>query len=109
MIWLMLFVKVLGAAAFFLPHSSSGQNPQTGLTCRYESSSDSDKASRIMYNQQSRKRAAMRYHIIAAEACEPLARRMEEVRSCYSSESEKVSRFWRYTRQSLTNNIGFLY
>jgi hypothetical protein len=32
-----------------------------------------------MYNQQSRKREEMRYQIIAAEACEPLAQRMEEV------------------------------
>jgi phosphoribosylpyrophosphate synthetase len=33
-----------------------------------------------MYNQQSRKREAIRYQIIAAEECEPLAKRMEEAR-----------------------------
>ena len=36
------------------------------------------RAQRIMYNQLSRKRESVRYQIIAAEACEPLARRMAE-------------------------------
>ena len=40
----------------------------------------SERARQIMYNQQSRKREMMTYQIIAAEACEPLARRIEEVR-----------------------------
>ena len=35
-------------------------------------------ATRIMYNQQSRRRESMHYQIIAAEPCEALARRMEE-------------------------------
>jgi hypothetical protein len=72
---LVLFVKLLGTAAFLQ------QSNQNDMACRSESSGDgSDKASRIMFNQQSRKREAMRYQIIAAEACEPLARKMEEVR-----------------------------
>ena len=86
MFWLMLLVKVLGAAAFF-PYSSQGQTNNGDLTCRYESSCDdnnngigSSSRNSIMFQQQSRKREAMKYHIIAAEACEPLARRMEEVR-----------------------------
>ena len=49
-------------------------------TCRHEGNDGTDRAQRIMYNQQSRKREGMRYQIIAVEACEPLARRMEEVR-----------------------------
>mmetsp|Transcript_102398 Transcript_102398/g.153464 ORF Transcript_102398/g.153464 Transcript_102398/m.153464 type:complete len:372 (-) Transcript_102398:117-1232(-) len=71
---LLLFVKLLGTAAF-LP-----QFTQCEMSCRLESSSDeNDKASQIMFHQQSRKREAMRYQIIAAEACEPLARKMEEL------------------------------
>jgi hypothetical protein len=47
-----------------------------------------DKAKKIMYNQQSKQREAMRYQIIASEACEPLARRMEEVRvTCWIGRS----------------------
>ena len=89
MLWLMLFVKVLSTAAFFLPHSYSqlanavARGSETSEnSCRVNAAENhnGDKASRIMFNQQSRKREAMRYHIIAAEACEPLARRMEEVR-----------------------------
>jgi hypothetical protein len=34
-------------------------------------------ARRIMYNQHCRKRQSISYQVIAAEACEPLARRME--------------------------------
>jgi len=46
---------------------------------RFETANDGiDRAQKIMYNQQSRKREAMRYQIIAAEANEPLARRIEE-------------------------------
>lgn len=48
---------------------------------RFETVNDGiDRAQKIMYNQQSRKREAMRYQIIAAEVNEPLARRIEEVR-----------------------------
>jgi ribose-phosphate pyrophosphokinase len=36
-------------------------------------------AHRIMWNQHSRKRQSMQYRIISAEACESLARRMEQV------------------------------
>jgi ribose-phosphate pyrophosphokinase len=39
---------------------------------------DKEMAKRIMYNQQARKRESMHYQIIAAEAVEPLAKRMEE-------------------------------
>ena len=39
----------------------------------------SERARQIMYNQQSRKREMITYQVIAAEACEPLARRIEEV------------------------------
>jgi hypothetical protein len=39
---------------------------------------DKEIARRIMWNQHSRKRQAMQYQIIAAEPCEPLARRIEE-------------------------------
>lgn len=54
--------------------------PRLDTTCRWEKKdSGQERAQKIMYNQQSRKREAMRYQIIAAEACEPLARRMEEV------------------------------
>jgi ribose-phosphate pyrophosphokinase len=38
----------------------------------------SDMATRIMYNQQARRRESMNYQIIAAEAAESMARRMEE-------------------------------
>jgi hypothetical protein len=73
---LVLFVKLLGAAAFVQ------QSNQSDMTCRLESAGDAnDKAGQIMYHQQCRKREAMRYQIIAAEACEPLARKMEEVKN----------------------------
>lgn len=39
---------------------------------------DARMARRIMFNQQSRKRESIHYQIIAAEAAEPLARRMEQ-------------------------------
>ena len=39
---------------------------------------DKEVAKRIMYNQQSRRRESIHYQIIAAEATESLARRMEE-------------------------------
>ena len=50
--------------------------PQTAL-CE---SNDREKevTYRIMWNQHSRKRQSMQYRIIAAEACEDMARRMEE-------------------------------
>lgn len=48
-------------------------------TTKNDDHHDHDKkmARRIMYNQQSRKREMIHYQIIAAEACEDLARRME--------------------------------
>ena len=39
---------------------------------------DAGRSRQIMYNQLSRKRESVRYQIIAAESCEPLARRMAE-------------------------------
>jgi hypothetical protein len=60
----------------FLQHNQGGGPPDS---CRYETGEDgNDRAQRIMYKQQHRKREAIRYQIIAAEECEPLARRMEE-------------------------------
>lgn len=47
-------------------------------TLSSSSSSSNDTAQRIMYNQQARKREAIRYQIIAAQACEPLAQRMAQ-------------------------------
>lgn len=51
-------------------------------TAQYASSqsdaNDKEMAKRIMFNQQARKRESMHYQIIAAEAAEPLARRLEE-------------------------------
>lgn len=59
---------------FLQPHQNQRQE-----TCRWEKNENGqDKAQKIMYNQQSRQREAMRYQIIAAEAVEPLAQRMEE-------------------------------
>lgn len=40
-------------------------------------SKESSVSQQIMYNQQARQREQIHYHIIAAEATEPLARRME--------------------------------
>jgi hypothetical protein len=60
----------------FLQHNQGGGPPDS---CRHETGEDgNDRAQRIMYKQQHRKREAIRYQIIAAEECEPLARRMEE-------------------------------
>ncbi len=43
-----------------------------------DNESDSDIAQRIMYNQLARKRESVRYQIVAAQSCEPLAQRMAE-------------------------------
>lgn len=53
-------------------HSSSSS------TCVNSNASEKEVAHRIMWNQHSRKRQSMQYRIIAAEACEPMARSMEE-------------------------------
>mmetsp|Transcript_11605 Transcript_11605/g.17038 ORF Transcript_11605/g.17038 Transcript_11605/m.17038 type:complete len:387 (+) Transcript_11605:52-1212(+) len=67
---------------FFLVPSQGFLSKNTSPGCvsrRFETANDEiDKAKKIMYHQQSRKREAMRYQIIAAEANEPLARRLEE-------------------------------
>ncbi|KAG7337275.1 ribose-phosphate pyrophosphokinase [Nitzschia inconspicua] len=68
--------------------SSSKQFPHSSLCQRNSKTTKSgddhnddrgnDRAQRIMYNQQARQRESMRYQIIAAEACEPLAKRMAQ-------------------------------
>jgi hypothetical protein len=50
--------------------------PQTALCERNDR--EKEVAHRIMWNQHSRKRQSMQYRIIASEACEAMARRMEE-------------------------------
>mmetsp|Transcript_3898 Transcript_3898/g.9413 ORF Transcript_3898/g.9413 Transcript_3898/m.9413 type:complete len:418 (-) Transcript_3898:1237-2490(-) len=60
-----------------------GQSTKLEVGPRMDSAIDDDdndyeRAGRIMYNQLSRKRESVCYHIIAAEACEPLAQRMAE-------------------------------
>jgi hypothetical protein len=78
------FPFVLLLLTFLITNAFVQQRKPGADTCQFQSNeSGNDKAQRIMYNQQSRNREAMRYQIIAAEACEPLARRMEEVRSTY--------------------------
>jgi hypothetical protein len=63
-----------------LQRSNTGRS--SFQTCRFAKSlgndndNDADLAQRIMYNQQARQRESIRYQIIAAEACEPLAMRM---------------------------------
>lgn len=76
---------VLSLTALLLLSSSVSAWAQQNQSCPpktvlSESSDDREKevAHRIMWNQHSRKRQAMQYRIIAAEACEPLARRMEQ-------------------------------
>lgn len=72
--WLMIISSAM-SDGFLQPHQNQRQE-----TCRWEKNENGqDKAQKIMYNQQSRQREAMRYQIIAAEAVEPLAQRMEEV------------------------------
>ena len=74
---LLILVSSAGSDGF-VPNLQD--QPKAETTCRWEKKdSGQERAQKIMYNQQSRKREAMRYQIIAAEACEPLARRMEEV------------------------------
>ena len=63
-----------GTDAFIPP------KPSLRESCALEGDTENnERAQRIMFNQQSRKREAMKYQIIAAEACEPLARRIEAV------------------------------
>lgn len=73
---LQLFLFLVSCQAFVQKNQRLGPDSR-----RFETANDGiDRAQKIMYNQQSRKREAMRYQIIAAEANEPLARRIEEVR-----------------------------
>ena len=48
------------------------------MECTDEDDDTYGRARQIMYNQLSRKRESVRYQIIAAESCEPLAKRMAE-------------------------------
>ena len=81
---ILLFASFVVSTGGFVQHSQTGSSD----SCRFASEDeDADKAHKIMYNQQSRKREAMTYQIIAAEACEPLARRIEEVGFFYFSKA----------------------
>lgn len=75
---LLMLVSSVWSSTGFL--TDAQQSHRTDALCVWDKRSDegSDKAQKIMYNQQSRQREAMRYQIIASEACEPLARRIEE-------------------------------
>jgi hypothetical protein len=76
-----VFLFLLAASGFVCSYGflQNNQGSKPLASCRYETGqSDNDRAQQIMYNQQSRKREAIRYQIIAAEECEPLAVRMEE-------------------------------
>jgi hypothetical protein len=81
---LLMLISSAWSDGFLQPQQNQRQE-----TCRWEKTeSAQDKAQKIMYNQQSRQREAMRYQIIASEATEPLARRMEEVgRSLFWNEN----------------------
>lgn len=76
---LLLLVNLMVSNGF-VPDSFVGARVQKRSQSSYrEMASDlNDKAHKIMLNQQTRKREDRRYQIIAAEAAEPLARRLEE-------------------------------
>ena len=81
---LLMLVSSVWSSTGFLTDAQQNQNLQPhrpDALCVWDKGGDegNDKAQKIMYNQQSRQREAMRYQIIASEACEPLARRIEEV------------------------------
>ena len=62
------------------------QSQQTSESCQFESNDNGgDREQKIMNSQQSRKREGMRYQIIAVEACEPLAQKIEEVSLLYDA------------------------
>lgn len=74
------FSLILLLASFVSTKAFIQKTQQRSESCQFENNDNGvDKAQKIMYNQQSRKREGMRYQIIAAEACEPLAQRMTEV------------------------------
>ena len=80
----MHLISFLAPVALLLLSSTVSAWAQQRQTCPphtiLNESEDRDKevAHRIMWNQHSRKRQSMQYRIIAAEACEPMARRMEQ-------------------------------
>jgi len=82
---LLMLVCSVWCSTGFLTDAQQSQNLQrygqdSLCVSRPGGDEGSDRAQKIMYNQQSRQREAIRYQIIASEACEPLARRIEEVR-----------------------------
>jgi hypothetical protein len=75
-LFLLAVSGIVSSYGFLQNNNQGGGQPDS---CRYEAGeSGHDRAQRIVYNQQSRKREAIRYQIIAAEECEPLARRIEK-------------------------------
>mmetsp|Transcript_28746 Transcript_28746/g.32217 ORF Transcript_28746/g.32217 Transcript_28746/m.32217 type:complete len:418 (+) Transcript_28746:58-1311(+) len=60
-------------------NSESGQQDINDNVDDKNVDADADKAQQLMYDQLTRKRTSVRYQIIAAEVCEPLARRMTEI------------------------------
>jgi hypothetical protein len=78
---LFLFLELSSSRiqSFVLPRlSHHSKNYRVAASAPSSDDDSYDRAQRIMYNQQARKREAIRYQIIAAEACEPLARRMSQ-------------------------------
>ena len=67
----------LSSVTSFVPPGTAPRGDQNGLNA---SSSDSEKdvAHKIMFKQHVRKRQSMQYRIIAAEACEDMAKQMEK-------------------------------
>ena len=67
------------AQAFQISSSTSSSFVRRSVRMYHRTDSESsDMAKRIMFNQQSRRREAITYQIIASEAATPLARRMAE-------------------------------
>ena len=81
-LFFILLVDLSIATDGFVEFSQTRLNHKRSIDLRRQSSSSSndgkEMAKRIMYNQQSRRRESIHYQIIAAEATESLARRMEE-------------------------------
>jgi hypothetical protein len=97
MLGLLMFVSLACFSNGFLTDAQQSKNLQqhrSNTLCVWEKKSDdgNDKAQKIMYNQHSRQREAMRYQIIASEACEPLARRIEEVRVGIGTPARTIGR-----------------
>lgn len=75
-------------------------------SCQFENMSKSqDRVQKIMYNQQSRQREAMRYQVIASEACGSLARRMEEVRGYFAALLRSSQSYYALTKSPLFSGL----